>query len=140
MEFQKIKSTQNESEVTDKVGIFFSVLCCIHCMAIPALIIFAPVIGQYFKNPFIHLSTMALVIPIGFYAFFSKLKVHRNKKPLYIGLTGMLLLVLGHSFHALLENDLGEILEISSSIVGGISLVWAHWLNIKLCRCNTCHH
>lgn len=139
-EFKFKRVEENESEVSDRVGILFSVLCCLHCMAIPALIIFAPAIGQYFKNPYVHLISMAVVIPIGFYAFISKLKVHHNKKPLYIGVVGMIFLVAGHSFHTLLANEMGEFLEIGASVIGGVSLVWAHLLNIKLCRCNSCHH
>lgn len=136
MEFK----AEENSEVSDRFGIFFSVLCCIHCMAIPLLIILAPSLGQMFENPYIHLTTMALVIPIGLYAFISKLKVHNNKRPLYIGIAGMFLLIAGHAFHELTHVEVGSYVEVVSSVIGGIALISAHLMNIRLCRCNTCHH
>ncbi|EQC46095.1 MerC domain-containing protein [Bacteriovorax sp. Seq25_V] len=135
-----MSTNAKDTEITDKAGIIFSALCCIHCMAIPFLIMFAPAIGQYFENPLIHMIGMGLVIPLGLYTFISKLKVHSDKRPLYIGIVGMLFLISGHLFHTFLGNELAEVIEIASSIIGGGSLIAAHVLNIKLCRCHTCHH
>lgn len=129
-----------EDESADRAGIFLSVLCCIHCMAIPLLMIFAPSIGQYFEEEWIHILGFIAVVPLGLYAFISKLKVHSDKRPLYIGLVGITFLVLGHLAHEYLAHETGEMIEVVASIVGGLSLVGAHLLNIKLCRCNTCHH
>jgi len=137
----KVKTTQvNKGENADKAGILLSVLCCIHCMAIPALMIFAPSIGHVFEEEWIHLLGFFFVVPLGLYAFISKIKVHADKRPLYIGLVGILFLVLGHLAHETLSHDVGELVELSASVVGGISLVCAHLLNIKLCRCHTCAH
>lgn len=135
-----MSTNTKESEITDKAGILFSAVCCIHCMAIPFLIMFAPTIGQYFENPLVHMIGMWLVIPLGLYTFISKLKVHSDRRPLYIGIVGMTFLIAGHFFHSFLGNDLAETIEIVSSIIGGASLIAAHVLNIKLCRCHTCHH
>ncbi len=127
-------------EVSDKAGIILSVICCIHCMAIPFLMIFAPSIGQMFEEEWIHLLGFIFVVPLGLYAFITKLKVHDDKRPLYVGLVGMTFVIIGHLCHEFLSHDIGEPLELVASIVGGLALVSAHLFNIKLCRCNTCHH
>ena len=129
-----------QSELTDKVGIFISALCCIHCMAIPFLIIFAPAIGEYFQNELVHVVAIALVVPVGLYSFISKLKVHQNKLPLYFGILGMVSLVIGHIFHEVSGHDHSHDAEIIASIIGGIALIFAHIYNLKLCRCKTCKH
>lgn len=136
----KLKNIEEENQVADKAGILVSVLCCVHCMAIPFLMIFAPSIGSFFKEEWIHLSIFTIVIPLGLYSFISKIKVHSNKKPLIIGLIGMLFLILGHMAHEFMGAEIGETVEIGASIIGGLSLVAAHIINIRLCRCHTCDH
>lgn len=134
------KTIKEETEAVDRVGIVISALCCIHCMAIPLLVIFAPSLGSLFENPWVHLLSLGLVIPLGFFAFISKFKVHENKTPLIIGIIGMSLLFLGHLGHELFSSDLGAQIELVASVVGGLSLVTAHIINIRLCRCHSCDH
>ncbi len=138
------ENTNNEpEEVSDKLGIVLSVLCCIHCMATPLLMIFAPSLLKYFDNEFVHIVMLVFVIPVGLYSFISKLKIHEDKRPLYIGIGGMLLLaiaVLLHEFHNSLHGAHVESLETTLSALGGLVLIWAHVLNVRLCRCKTCSH
>ena len=125
---------------SDKVGIFLSALCCIHCMTIPLLMFFAPSLSHFFQHEMIHYIGFLIIVPLGLYAFISKLKIHENKKPLYVGLVGMLLLVASMLFHEFLGHEMGHHLEIVFSVLGGASLIWAHLMNIRLCKCRTCHH
>ncbi len=133
-------NTKSSEDVTDKLGIIVSAICCIHCMATPLLMILSPGLVKYFDNEFIHLAMIAFVVPLGLYAFVSKLKIHENKTPLYIGIMGMLLLVLAIVFHEQHGHDHTEYIEMSLSILGGVALIWAHIMNVKLCRCHTCSH
>jgi hypothetical protein len=136
----EINTEYSKDESADKAGILLSVICCLHCMAIPLLMVFAPSIGHLFEEEWIHMLGFIFVVPLGLYAFISKIKVHSDKRPLYIGLFGILFLILGHLAHENLSHEIGQTVELIASIVGGLSLVFAHILNIKLCRCNTCEH
>lgn len=125
---------------SDKLGILLSALCCIHCMALPGLMIFAPSISHYFAHEIVHILTFLTVVPIGLYAFISKLKIHENKTPLYIGIFGIVMFACSMFLHEFLEIHTSELLELSFSIVGGFSLIYAHITNIRLCRCKACDH
>ena len=137
---KKAKLNEEQSDISDRIGILLSALCCIHCMAIPFLIIFAPAMSDIFQNEIIHTVAIVLVVPVGLYSFISKLKVHKNKTPLFIGILGMLTLISGHLFHEFSVVKDIHIIEIISSIVGGVALVVAHIYNVRLCRCKTCEH
>ena len=146
---KNMNTIDKENEVSDKVGIVLSVLCCIHCMAIPFLIVFAPALGQLFQDEIFHNIALATVVPLGLYSFISKIKLHSDKRPLIIGVIGMLFLIAGHLFHVFSHEGHShgahahgtiELVELVGSIVGGLSLVVAHILNIRLCRCKSCDH
>lgn len=143
---QEIKTT-NIDESADRAGLLFSVICCLHCMAIPLLLIFAPSVASIFENPLIHSLSILIIVPVGLYAFVKNLKVHSDKRPLIIGVLGMATILIGH-FNSYIfgghhvghhVHSIGAV-EIISSLVGGFALIGAHLLNIKLCRCNHCDH
>ncbi len=138
--FMENSNMTNDDLNSDKVGILLSALCCIHCMAIPFAMLLAPGLSSVIDHHAVHLVGFTIIVPLGLYAFISKLKVHANKKPLYIGLFGMLLLVASMLSHDLLGHGTAEVLEISFSIIGGMALVSAHILNIRLCKCSSCEH
>lgn len=145
---EKVEQTNNSNfdESADRAGLLFSVICCLHCMAIPFLLIFAPSVASYFENPLVHSLSILIIVPVGLYAFIKNLKVHSDKRPLFIGILGMAAILLGHFNHYFMMSEhahhhytLGTV-EIVSSIIGGLALIAAHLLNIKLCRCHSCHH
>ena len=125
---------------SDKLGILVSALCCLHCMALPGIMIFAPSLSRYFEHEVIHVITFLTVVPVGLYAFISKLKIHENKKPLYTGIFGIMMLASSMLLHEAMPAHTSELLEIVFSVIGGVSLIVAHITNIRLCRCKTCEH
>jgi Na+-transporting NADH:ubiquinone oxidoreductase subunit NqrB len=58
---------------------------------------------------------------------FSFFKRHRNSRPLFIAAMGFALFVTGKIFHL-------ELIEILFSVVGGLLLVTAHYINYKLTK------
>jgi predicted transporter len=136
----KIIDKSNKSDTSDRIGIFVSALCCIHCMALPFFVIFFPAIGNYFENEIIHTVTIALVVPIGLFSFITKIKVHKSKTPLIIGIIGMSLLLGTHLLHDIIPENISMYVEVGASLIGGLSLIAAHVVNVRLCHCNTCHH
>ena len=125
---------------SDKLGIILSALCCLHCMALPVVLIIAPSFSRYFEHELVHILTFLTVVPLGLYAFITKLKIHEDKTPLYFGIFGIVMFAGSIIFHEALGESTSELLEISFSIIGGLSLIYAHITNIRLCRCKTCDH
>lgn len=112
----------------DKAGITCSVLCTIHCLTVPLLAYSSPVFAKFFKNEFIHLGLLTLLIPIVFIAFYQTYKRNRKKRPVVFGLIGATLLIAAILFEEANIPNLEEALTTS----GSIALVIGHILNIRL--------
>ncbi len=122
------------SVTQDKLGIFLSVLCCIHCLALPFLVALSPAIGGWMENEWVHVVLLLLVAPIAYKAFSHGRKHHKNYLPFWLGMGGVSLLILGLLFDIVF--GLGENWERSFTVLGGVALVIAHILNLRHCRCH----
>lgn len=117
----------------DKVGIFLSSLCAIHCLAAPLVVLFLPVLGSFFENEMVHMIMALFVVPVGALAFWSGYRHHRQIKLFSLGLVG-LLLVGGSPFapHEVVDLFGHDVL----TIVGSFCLIVAHVLNRRACLCH----
>jgi hypothetical protein len=134
--FMNLKSSN--SEKADRLAIVVSILCCIHCLATPLLLIFTPWVGQYFNEAWVHIVFAVFVVPLGIYAFVKSYKIHKDKRPFLLGISGMIFLlfsIISHEFFSIHIHFVEEIL----SFVGGAFLIVGHYLNIKQCACHHCH-
>ena len=147
--------TQTQS--LDKVGIFLSGLCIVHCIATPFLIMFSPVVAQFFDSKWSHLGVFLFIVPVAYFTFWRFYKNHRNKIPMILGTIGILFLGLallspGHGWEVEQGGDLHlhdrehfHYLDTIINIIGSIILMAGHWLNIKIHRDSKaaddcCHH
>ncbi|SOE22207.1 MerC mercury resistance protein [Spirosomataceae bacterium TFI 002] len=115
----RIKSFQFLSSL----GFSLSMLCAIHCLAMPFIIAFAPLLGSFLSHKaeaYILVISAALAI----YVFISNLQQHGNFWPLIL-----LMLSVGSSFAGLvLFHDRWEIPLMS---FGGLSMASAYYINWK---------
>lgn len=120
----------------DRLGIYLSAFCALHCVLTPFLIIGLPYLGSFFENEFIHIGLALMVIPVGAYAFLSGYKHHQQKSVVVVGLIGMALLVSSflshHHDHADVHVGHFDYLTLG----GGLLLVLAHVLNRRACLCH----
>lgn len=122
-----------QTDIWDRLGIFLSSLCALHCLATPLLLLALPMAGEFFESEWIHLGMALFVVPVGLFAFLSGYKHHRQKGVLSLGILGILL-VAGASF---LPHELVEVGEFDVvTIAGGLVLVLAHVLNRRACACH----
>lgn len=133
-------SRQDSSNLSDKVAIFASCLCGIHCLMTPFVAIFFPVLVEYFEGPYIHILLFLFVAPLALYSFLSQRIKHHQNYPLIFGMIGLVFLAIGIFGHELIEQWGGHLLAILVNITGSGLLVFAHYKNIQLCRCHSCHH
>ena len=151
----KMSSLLNKNQLSDKISICLSICCILHCIALPLLILLIPSLASFWINDEnMHVVLVLLAIPISLFAMAKSLRKHHSYKCISLAGIGLLLLVsaifmhdigfsgehghggeIGHSDNAQEHDEhgaLGEILETIFTVLGGIILLGAHLLNIKL--------
>ncbi len=117
----------------DRLGMTLSMLCAIHCVATPFLLLSLPFLGEFFENEWIHVGMALFVIPVGLYAFISGYKHHRQLSVVAAVLVGMSLIIAATFQH----HDHSEVGHLDlMTLCGGIILVIAHVLNRRACLCH----
>ena len=121
----------------DKVGATTSLLCAIHCAAMPLLVTLLPVVGLSFLA---HENTeWALLLMSAFLGVLSLcwgFRMHRSRRALAVLSVGLLLLFGGRVLEER-EIEWGVVVLVAGGIVGAAS----HFFNLALCRaCRTCQH
>ena len=152
-----MKLTEAKKQFSDKLSICLSVCCILHCIALPFLILLIPSVASLWINDeSVHVVLVLLAIPISLFAMSVSLKKHHNYKCIALAVIGLVLLVLaifmhdigfsgehGHVEHANEKREygehsheehggLGETLETVFTVLGGLILLSAHFLNIRL--------
>lgn len=118
---------------TDKAAIVLSMLCVVHCVALPVVLIVLPSVSGLlaFDDEVFHIWLLFAVIPISLFATLTGYFHHRRKSVLSIGLAGMVALVLA----AVVGHDLfGHTAEVVMTIVGSGLIAYAHLRNLSLRR------
>ncbi len=116
----------------DKTAIGLSLLCTLHCLVFPLILVLSPSLAALGLNDeALHLWMVLAVIPISTYALTLGCKQHRKHGLLAIGLTGLALLIgavlLGESF-------LGETWEKILTVIGSGIIAYGHFRNYRLCQ------
>ena len=157
-----MNTAQIKKQFSDKLSICLSVCCILHCIALPFLILLIPSVASFWINDeSVHIVLVLLAIPISLFAMGVSLRKHHNYKCIALAAVGLALLVLaifmhdigfggehGHVEHGNEEHSnekhsdgehgheehggLGETLETVFTVLGGLILLSAHFLNIRL--------
>lgn len=122
-------------EITDKFAISLSLLCAIHCLALPVLLILLPSLtALQLDNEAFHSGMLVVVLPTSFYALTMGCKKHKRYRLLFLGFTGLTLLVLA----VLLGEDItGEYGEKILTLFGATLIASGHYWNFRLCQQHT---
>lgn len=115
-----------KSEFFDRAGIFTSTLCAIHCLSMPIIALFSPVLYATIDNEIVHLFFLMFVLPIGIAAFYMGYKHHKNLKTFMLGTLGLLTVTASIMVHI-----------DWITIIGSVILVYAHFINRRACVCHT---
>ncbi len=122
----------NTQFITDKTAISLSLLCTIHCLALPLLAVLLPSIAALPLNDEIfHVWMIIAILPISAYALTMGCKNHKHYPVLMLGGIGLLTLCLV----ALFGHDLlGESLEKAFTVIGAAIIAASHIWNYRLCQ------
>ncbi len=117
---------------TDKMAISLSLLCALHCLVSPLIIVMLPSLAALqFDGEAFHVWMVLAVIPTSVYALTMGCKQHKRYRLLIMGLVGLLFLL-----SALLpgEGNIGEFWEKALTVIGAAIIALGHYRNYRLCR------
>ena len=122
----------------DRIGVFLSATCLLHCLTLPVMLTIAPMTqtGLLDEQTF-HLVLLWFILPVSLIALGIGCRQHKDLLILLLGGTGLsLLLFAGLVGHSVLTPTT----ERGVTIVAGLILAAAHLRNFKICRATNCDH
>ena len=124
--------TNSIQPLADRAAIGLSILCALHCLALPLAAVLVPsLVGLGLEDERFHIWLVIVVIPLSAFALTLGCTRHRKMGVLYMGLLGLLILCLtpliGH-------ERLGEMLERLFTLSGSLLIAVSHVRNFRLCR------
>ena len=124
--------------VADAVGTTGSVICAVHCLAGPMLLLtgsFLPTV--LLPDESFHRAMLWLLLPAGAVAFALGCRRHKDLFTLLLGVAGLVgLTVAATALHGLL----GETGEKVVTLLATSVLFAGHIRNFRLCRADECQH
>jgi FtsH-binding integral membrane protein len=82
-------------------------------------------------NELIHKVFLIIVLPVSLYALISGYKNHKISSYLYLGISGLWLLIFAVFFG---EGVFGEFAEKSLTLIGSIVVAYSHYKKYQACR------
>ncbi|HMV16026.1 MAG: MerC domain-containing protein [Chitinophagales bacterium] len=129
-----VKDSHKHKHYSEQFTIFLSVLCTIHCIITPILVVVLPVAGAYFEQyHWVEYVIIASVFLFGTSSILHGYKHHHhNKIPAFIFFSGLVLLcaatLLKLAFHV------GDFQTHLISGIGGIAAGIGQLYNLKLSK------
>ena len=118
--------------VTDRLAIGLSMMCVIHCLALPLLLALLPSMAALqLDNEAFHIWMVIAVLPTSIYALTLGCKQHKRYRLLFLGSIGLALLVIALGLG---EEHIGEAGEKTLTVLGAGFVALGHWFNYRLCR------
>ena len=79
----------------DRVGVFASVLCAIHCALTPILLLMLPTFGRVWSHPASHWGMALFVVPVAAFTLTRGFRRHQRRWVVGVGVSGITLVVAG---------------------------------------------
>ncbi len=120
----------------DNIAISLSVLCALHCLFLPIILIFFPAISAtFFGSEDFHKSLLYFVIPSSILALYVGCNMHGKYNVYFYGAIGISLLLIAVFFG---HDYFGENGETFLTLLGAGIISYGHFKNQQLCAdcCN----
>ena len=126
----------SHSRKWDSSGVFFAVLCLIHCLSLPLLTLFLPSFRFLFANSWFEILVFTAAIFVGTFSLTTSFLQHRKIHPMLLGLTGLALLALSLvNEHSGSSDTVHTAVFDLPAIFGGFFLISGHLWNLHICHC-----
>lgn len=121
---QGVREHRRFAALGDQAAIGTSVLCLVHCLAVPLAVASFPAFARVAAMPeWFHLVLVLLAMPISGWAMIAGYRRHGAIMPVVWAATGLLLMILGVS------GGWSVFAESGITVVGSLVLALAHFLN-----------
>lgn len=115
------------ANVIEGAAVSASLICLVHCLALPFLLLLLPgIIGLFARSEAFHYVALAMVVPTALAAFSVGYRRHGAVLPVLMGLTGICCLVIA------LIPGAHESIELWFTVAGSLLLVIGHSMNWRL--------
>lgn len=117
----------------DKAAVGLSVLCLVHCIATPFLLVTLPALPglAFLEGEILHMLLLFAVLPISIVSLVMGYRLHRRVRSIMIGGLGLAVLVAA----AFLEHDIAnKTIAVMLTATGAVLVAYSHVLNLRL-RC-----
>jgi hypothetical protein len=131
--FRRLIVLDKNRQLMDKLGIWISGGCALHCLLLPLLLPVLPLVASsFFAEAWFERTILSLSLIIGLTALLlGFFKYHRQLYPLSALIAGGVIY-----WH---KDLFGEAYEPITVAVGATLIIAAHVINLKLCRaCKAC--
>jgi len=120
-------SRQTSTNFIESAAISGSLICLLHCLALPVLLLLVPgTMLLFVQSEAFHVVALALLAPSAALAFWLGYRRHRVGYVALSGMAGIVLLAM-----ALLPG-IGEGAELSLTVAGSLFLIIGHLVNWRL--------
>lgn len=107
----------------DRIGISASVLCAVHCMVAPFLLLLLPTAGTVWSHPAVHWVLAILVLPLALWVIYNGYRKHRKRWTLVAAGIGSACIVAGLIAPMVYSQPLFSLSLPAIGSSGGASLV-----------------
>lgn len=129
-----VKKSKSSIRILDRMGLGLSMLCLVHCLLLPVLLLLMPgyriVLDNFHEG--LHYYLYLFILPISLSAFFPRVYFDKQWEFLWGPLSAIVLLGMTLYLH---ENSLlpyEAVLEPGLTSVASLALVYFHFRNFKL--------
>lgn len=118
---------EKRTSIVEGAAMSASLLCLVHCLALPALLLLLPgALGLFAQSEAFHYAALTLVVPAALAAFWLGYRRHGTVGPAALGAAGVACLV-GGLLHSSIED-----LETVLTVTGSLLLIAGHTINWRL--------
>ncbi|MBS0192933.1 MAG: MerC domain-containing protein [Proteobacteria bacterium] len=123
-------------DVLDRIGATGSLLCAVHCAALPLVLVAVPAIGTGLASHAFEVGFVAFASLLGMASLLLGYRAHRAGRALALLAPGIALLWCGVALDALHASRGWHALAMAT---GGSLVACAHWVNLRL-SAHRCAH
>jgi hypothetical protein len=124
----------NHQHQANKLSIFLSIACAIHCLMMPFVVVFLPFLSVYFEQyHWVEILIVFSTIILGTNSILHGYKYHhQNKIPAYLFVLGIGFLTTSSVLHFV--YDMHNMPQQIINIIGALFSASAQIYNLKLCK------
>jgi|ERR1051325_3716047 hypothetical protein len=126
----KEKSHSHAHAALDAVGMYSSMLCAIHCLVAPIVLVINPIFSWLRLSRKVDMIFLTVAVVVGLSGCLLSIRNYKNYTPLWLMLSGLAANSVGRFAGA----TMGPFFATSLILVGPLLMGYALWMDRQLCR------